>query len=407
MIDDIDGDLLWFGYRVEPGALTTPVRRVFDHLEGTATEARRPAVEDLRRAHRDAVSACLARAKPPHVVPISGGRDSRLLLAELVRQIGPSDIRTYTFGLPRTLDFEIGREVARTLGVTHEAIDLSTIQHGVDRIRRVIGVMDARVADPDVPPWDQVIDVLGVEGTHWSGFLGDPLSGLHMGDDPDPSWDGTQARFAGGRAQANRNASFHAPGHEPTGRLPRSVPVGQARMPWGQQLNLVVRQEHYIRPAMAPDTFDFVFPFTEPPWLDVFLAERSGDALARLRRCYEDLLLDYDALSQVRLKDATPKPMTSSVARVRAGVARRSRRVARQSNRWAAFERRRRLNYHDWERSLARSLSFRSELDEIFGDHADLAEAVGATPADLDLTASDPRRALRFVSWLLVREARQ
>ena len=73
----------------------------------------------------DLVSASVARASRRLVrpiVPISGGVDSRYLLAELVRQQGPDSIETVTWGegpgRPGS-DAEVAPQVTRALGVGH------------------------------------------------------------------------------------------------------------------------------------------------------------------------------------------------------------------------------------------------------------------------------------------------
>ena len=51
--------------------------------------------------------------KEMNVVPLSGGLDSRAILATLSEITDPSKIYTYTFGSPGTWDFEIGNYIAK------------------------------------------------------------------------------------------------------------------------------------------------------------------------------------------------------------------------------------------------------------------------------------------------------
>ncbi|MDB0023960.1 asparagine synthase-related protein [Planktomarina temperata] len=53
------------------------------------------------------------------VVPISGGIDSRALLMELLKYRAAKDIYTFTFGVPGSLDFDIGNAIARHYGTNH------------------------------------------------------------------------------------------------------------------------------------------------------------------------------------------------------------------------------------------------------------------------------------------------
>lgn len=59
-----------------------------------------------------------------HVLPLSGGLDSRTILGGLLNNIPAEEIVTVTFGTPDTWDFEIGRRVAHEAGTQHFTVDL-------------------------------------------------------------------------------------------------------------------------------------------------------------------------------------------------------------------------------------------------------------------------------------------
>jgi hypothetical protein len=66
-----------------------------------------------------------ASSSMEHVVPISGGVDSRALLLELLKYKEAKDIHTFTFGVKGSLDYEIGKGIARHYGTNHSQIDCS------------------------------------------------------------------------------------------------------------------------------------------------------------------------------------------------------------------------------------------------------------------------------------------
>lgn len=60
-----------------------------------------------------------------NLVPLSGGIDSRAMLAGILELTEAKNITTFTFGTPGSQDFEIGRTIARKTGVKHIAFDLT------------------------------------------------------------------------------------------------------------------------------------------------------------------------------------------------------------------------------------------------------------------------------------------
>ena len=61
-----------------------------------------------------------------HIVPLSGGLDSRAILAGLLDRGLKDQIIATTYGTPGTYDYDIGCRVAKKIGVKHKAFDLST-----------------------------------------------------------------------------------------------------------------------------------------------------------------------------------------------------------------------------------------------------------------------------------------
>lgn len=127
----------------------------------------------------DAVVAGLSDGRTP-VVPLSGGLDSRLVLAQLLRHLPPEEIITLTFGVPGSLDFDIGNAVAKRAGTKHVALDLRDRPITAERLERTASWTDANtdIVWPSV--WTHIADVCGVDDvTYWTGFTGDGIGGSH------------------------------------------------------------------------------------------------------------------------------------------------------------------------------------------------------------------------------------
>ncbi len=141
------------------------------------------AVRELGDRLLAAVERC-ARGASGLLLPLSGGLDSRALLAALLELRPAREITTVTFGSPGTWDYDLGHRVARAAGTRHVSLDLA--REALDDA----GLLwQARECDGRVELVQQVPlrawESLREHGERvLSGFMGDPLMGskLHPGD---------------------------------------------------------------------------------------------------------------------------------------------------------------------------------------------------------------------------------
>lgn len=168
-------DYLWHGY-VPPRdvpewfteALTQSVAQGAEYsLEGAAKE--------LDKLFDNLVP----KTNGPHLVPLSGGWDSRLVLGALMERA--EDVQTISLGARGQLDYEVGRKISRSLNLTHHKLDLSDFNLNWEDL----------IHAASIAPWIYMPDALfmnhmyekGIEKsgarTIWSGFLGEALTGGH------------------------------------------------------------------------------------------------------------------------------------------------------------------------------------------------------------------------------------
>lgn len=115
-----------------------------------------------------------------HVVPISGGIDSRALLFELLKYKEAKEIYTFTFGVKGALDFEIGNEIAKHYGTNHHQIvcndNILTLDNAIQ-----FGEMVDYSCNLFLTP--QVSQLLQFKGMNiWSGTVIDVYFGRHFHD---------------------------------------------------------------------------------------------------------------------------------------------------------------------------------------------------------------------------------
>ena len=113
-----------------------------------------------------------------NLVPLSGGLDSRAILATLLELTEAKNIYTYTFGSPNSLDYDIGNEIARVLGTNHISFDLTqhlyTNEEEMEISRRT-GLQT--ILFHHQPIFE--VEKRFPEYVHWSGAIIDVYFGRH------------------------------------------------------------------------------------------------------------------------------------------------------------------------------------------------------------------------------------
>lgn len=132
-------------------------------------------IEEGSKLWLEAISANF-KPNEKHLVPISGGLDSRAVLAGLLKHTDAQNIHSYTFGTPKTLDYEIGSYVAKKIGTKHTSFDLTQYKYKQAELEDISTRINRQTILFHHPPVWQ-LDKKYKELQLWSGFLGDSVSG--------------------------------------------------------------------------------------------------------------------------------------------------------------------------------------------------------------------------------------
>lgn len=137
--------------------------------------------EELLSRGSAVLQRCIARAferaEKPIVLPISGGLDSRTLLAGLMECTDARSIHTYTYGLPGALDFEIGSLVAKAAGTRHTVLDLRRLTYTEQDLLTTARWSDSNTTLLEPMVWCEVERRFGRSCTYLPGYTGDGLGG--------------------------------------------------------------------------------------------------------------------------------------------------------------------------------------------------------------------------------------
>jgi hypothetical protein len=211
-----------------------------------------------------------------HVVPLSGGLDSRLILGALFELADPATIRTYTYGVPGTYDYEIGCMVAKHAGTRHMAYPLDGISYHEDELLAFARHTDCQAILFYAPPfWE--IERRYRNSVLWSGYVGDVVAGSHVHDVPSPNLDAAR-RFYLGNRRVVKSTALHNCSDDDLVPFVGYDDADPAKLTYDEQ---VFFGEAYklIEPLLLLQGFDIKTPFINSPWMDFMMSVPNSERL--------------------------------------------------------------------------------------------------------------------------------
>lgn len=249
--------------------------------EGILEAANRPAVDgsksELIEQGQDALletfETLINKHPPdiPHVLPLSGGYDSRTILGALLENVDSDQIYAFTYGTPGTLDFDLGIRVANRANINHQVIDLrpqtlapteemlKRFASGYGRPHKIFGSLGGTLLAIDQLDLDEYV--------FWSGYLGGEVAGAHLPDTPFDTFDDAVERFL---SYNLLEPNLLQDGYDPTSPLPDSPVVDTQILSYYEQLDFGIRQPYSIRPGLFIGEIVEI-PYLAEPWLSFIL----------------------------------------------------------------------------------------------------------------------------------------
>lgn len=288
-----------------------------------------------------------------HVVPLSGGLDSRAILAGLLEHTEAGNIRTYTFGIPGALDYEIGNYVAKKCGTKHIKFNLNNHVYRQDELEDISKrVRQQTILFHHCPVWDA--DKLYKGCVVWSGFMGDPLAGSHLQTEPSKSLEEAKKIFI----KKNRYVKSIELKKETTGfsDLINCELIDLNLLTLDEQLDFQNRQIKYIVPHVLMEGYAYKTPFLYQPWIDFIL---SVDNKHRHKMAlYKKILLrSFPKIFSYRTKTCKGLPLNPS--RYQIFVEKVQNKIERFTGIDAKYKY---INYMDFNRSIRE----KPDLKDIF-----------------------------------------
>jgi asparagine synthase (glutamine-hydrolysing) len=148
-------------------------------------------VEELKHLIRQAVTRCVGGNISKGIL-LSGGKDSRYLLGELVNTISGDPLHTFTWGIPGCDDSRAANELAKIAGTRHHFFELKPdwlLDHAIEAVRITDGLgnltnLHALAIARDASKFAQVV----YKGTMGDVMMGSPLVKRFWGSYDENTW---------------------------------------------------------------------------------------------------------------------------------------------------------------------------------------------------------------------------
>lgn len=281
------------------------------------------------------------------VVPVSGGLDSRAILASLIELMPAEKIRTYTFGTPGTLDYELGNRVCRQAGTRHTPFPLDQHEYSEAELLDVSRRIDYQTVLFHHPPVHE-LDKRYEGAAIWSGFIGDVFAGSHLPVAPAKGIDEAKVKFMG----KNRFVKSIELGNLPDEALYPLIEFsghGVGQLTLEELLLIENRYGKSIAPHLLIQGHDYVVPFIDQEWVD-FMFSLPDEHRHGLKLWHGILHASFPALMRVGVKGNFGLPLTAGPLRRlirRAAYSGRRRALRLRGRSWNPF-----LNYMDFNAAI-------------------------------------------------------
>ncbi|QKS72602.1 hypothetical protein FLK61_38980 [Paenalkalicoccus suaedae] len=207
--------------------------------------------------------------KKKHVVPISGGLDSRAILAGLLEFTNAENIYTYTFGTPGTLDYDIGRYIADKVGTNHTNYPLTDYKYEFGDLIDISNRVSQQTVlfhHPPVKDMDKKYNGMVI----WSGFLNGFLTGGRITNKRSNTVNEAKEAFLL-RNQYVKSTNLSNSSVEELVDLVDFEAYPNTNLDYEDILDVLNRQSKFISPHVLMKGFDYVTPYTDPEWISFML----------------------------------------------------------------------------------------------------------------------------------------
>lgn len=201
-----------------------------------------------------------------HIVPLSGGLDSRLIIAALMERVSHDQIKAVTFGSPGSFDYDLPSKVVKGTQIHLKKINCISLDYSMENL-----VSATRDGGEWTSTPDNYINRLSLEKEdgicRWSGFMGGEIAGSysHLNKEDEDNY----LRFAKYQ-QRSKAVKLTSENYDPVAALNRifKVPYNLTEF---EMLFLANRSAAGAIPIMYPEGKEILNPFLHPDWVNFII----------------------------------------------------------------------------------------------------------------------------------------
>lgn len=212
--------------------------------------------------------------KKYHLLPLSGGYDSRLILGLLLDKISYKDINTVTFGTPDTHDFELPKAVAKITLVNHDLIDLSKL---IVTENDLLYALEKNCFGTELITAyynKMILKKYGNNFQMWSGFFGVIAGNNYKYEYEKLSWDESLKEFVKNNQWVNKRKNLLIQnGFELINNLPQIPFIKDSSvLTYYEQLDFTIKQHAWLEKVVCSVEDNYFSPLCHPKWIVFMLA---------------------------------------------------------------------------------------------------------------------------------------
>jgi len=200
------------------------------------------------------------------VIPLSGGMDSRAILAGMLKHMPKSQIQTVTVGIPGALDYEIGQQVAKRAGVSNKLINLDKISWREQDLLTYARNFQYPIALMEGYLYSQIFCYFNDDSFFLSGFEGDPLSGSKAKKEENETWEKAITYYA---KHANYTESIIFQPY--IDLLPHEPMADRNIITFDEQIYFCIRRRFFQKPLVLLKGKNHINAFLDPQWIEFML----------------------------------------------------------------------------------------------------------------------------------------